>query len=139
MKKIAAFTMLFLAIGIVSMAQCNKKMRWSSSKTEFLTSSGTVESRDEPVTVTTGTDSISVLGSNGRRSLNGKITDYTCTWQDKTNGRISFKSEVVDEEGKLRHATVTIESKDSKVTILLQATEEETIIRLPVDTYEEVN
>ncbi len=138
MKKIAACTMLLLAIGFTSMAQCNKKMKWKALKTEFVRSSGEVDSKDEAVTVTTGQDSISVVAENGEEAMMGKITDYVCNWNDKNSGKINFKSEVTDKQGTIRHATVTIESKDGKVTILLEATEEDTKIRLPVDAYEEV-
>jgi hypothetical protein len=43
-----------------------------------------------------------------------------------------------NKEGKTRHATITIEAVNGKTTILLRAEEEETVIKLNIDTFEEV-
>ncbi len=139
MKKISVLTIAFLAFGFVSKAQCDKKTKWTASKLEMVDTSGDVRTRDGGVTVTTGDGKISVIAENGEEEMNGNVTDYICEWQDKNHGKMSFKSELTDKEGRLRHATVTIESKDGKTIILLEAEEEQTKLRLPVDAFETVN
>lgn len=71
--------------------------------------------------------------------MTGNVTEYVCDWKDEKNGKLSFKSALTDAEGKLRHATITIEETDGKITALLKAEEEPTEIKLTIDSFEEVN
>jgi hypothetical protein len=43
---------------------------------------------------------------------------------------------VTDKSGDVRHATFTIETKDGKTTIMVEAGEEQTKIRLAIDSSE---
>ncbi len=135
MRKISILATGFLLIVFASKAQCDVKTTWMASKTEFIRSTGDVQSKPGVVTVTTDKDSVSIVTADGEEELTGHITDYVCNWKDTSNGSISFKSEVKDKQGEIRHATITIQAKDGKTTILLEAVEEETKIRLPIDNY----
>ena len=141
MKKIALLAVACLALGFSSKAQCDKNIKWKSSKSEFLDTSGNVlNERDEDVEVTTTPSKISIIRHDEQdHTMEGDITNYSCKWTDKQNGKTIFKSALVDsDENKTRHATITIEAVNGKTTILLRAEEEETVIRLTVDSSEEV-
>jgi hypothetical protein len=135
MRKISILAAGFLLMAFASKAQCDVKTTWTASKTEFIKSSGEVQSKPGTVTVTIDKENVSVVTADGEEELTGSVTDYVCDWKDTTNGTISFKSEVKDKQGEIRHATITIQAKDGKTTIMLEATEEETKIRLPIDNY----
>lgn len=127
----------FICIAFASTAQCDTKTTWTASATEFIKPSGEVQQKPGIVTITTDKQNIDVVTADGEE-MKGGITGYTCNWKDSTNGNISFKSELVDKRGDIRHATITIEAKDGKITFLLEAVEEETKIRLSIDKYEPV-
>jgi hypothetical protein len=139
MKKIIVLIAAFTATGLVSKAQCDKNIKWTSSKSEFLDTSGNFQhANDEAVEVTTTPTKITVVrGASGEHIMNGDITDYSCKWKDKQNGKTTFKSVLVEND-KTRHATITIEAINGKTTILLQAEEEPTVIRLNIDSFEEI-
>ena len=138
MRQISVLAAGFLLVCFAATAQCDTKTKWTASTTEFLKSSGDVQSKPGTVTVITGKENFLLSTANGEEEMKGSVTDYTCNWKDSLNGSISFKSDLTDKQGKVRHATISIESKDGKSTILLAAAEEETKIRLPVDSYETV-
>lgn len=135
MRKISMLAAGFLFVGLAANAQCEGKTTWIASKTEFIRSSGETQSKPGTVTITTDKQNFSVVTADGEEELNGPITDYVCNWKDSSNGDISFKSEIRDKQGELRHATVTIQAKDGKTIVTLEATEEQTKIRLPIDNY----
>ncbi len=70
--------------------------------------------------------------------MKGDITNYSCKWKDKQNGKTTFKTVLLDKQGNTRHATITIEAVNGKTTILLEAEEENTKIKLNVDAFEKV-
>ena len=137
MKKVTTLAIIFLLAGVAVKAQCDKKTKWTASKMEMIDTAGNVQSRDGIITVITGDGKILVTAED--EELSGTITDYICKWQDKNNGSMSFKSELTDKQGILRHATITIEAKEGNTVILLDAKEEQTKIRLPVNDYQEIN
>ena len=137
MKKVTTLAIIFLLAGLAGKAQCDKKTKWTASKMEMVDTAGNVQSREGAITVITGDGKIVVTAPD--EELTGSITDYACNWADKNNGKMSFKSELTDKQGTLRHATVTIEAKDGSTTIVLEAKEELTKIRLPINDHQEVN
>lgn len=141
MKKITLLVSVIMATTFTAKAQCDKTIKWTCSKQEFLDTLGNFRNeRDEAVEVITTPKKISVMRHESEdQTLEGDITDYSCNWKDKQNGKITFKSLLVDsKENKTRHATITIEAVNGKTSILLRAEEEETVIKLDVDSYEEV-
>lgn len=138
MRKISALASGLLLVSFAATAQCTGKTQWTASTTEFISPSGDVQSKPGIVTVTTDKENFMLTTANGEEEMKGSITGYTCNWKDSLNGSISFTSELTDKEGRVRHATISIEAKEGKTTILMAATEEETKIRLPVDGYEAV-
>jgi hypothetical protein len=141
MKKITVLVSILIATVLTANAQCDKNIKWTSSKSEFLDTSGNVlNQRDEAVEVTTTPTKISIIRHDEQdHKMEGDITDLICKWQNKQNGKTTFKSALLDaDENKTRHATITIEAVNGKTTILLRAEEEETMIRLNIDSSEEV-
>jgi hypothetical protein len=139
MKKITVLAAAFFVLGLSSKAQCDKNIKWTSSKSEFLDTSGTLQhANDEAVEVMTSPTKVSIMRHGSTEHvMKGDITNYSCNWKDKQNGKTTFKS-VLLEDDKTRHATITIEAVNGKTTILLKADEEPTIIKLNVDSFEEV-
>jgi hypothetical protein len=138
--KTAIFAVVCLALTMTLKAQCNKDIKWTSSKSEFIDTAGNIEqTRDETVELTTGSKKISlILTGEHAASMTGDVSAYSCNWTDKQNGKAVIKSTLVDNEGKTRHATITIEEVSGKTNILLAAEEEPTKIRLSVASFEEV-
>ena len=140
MKKITVLVAACIIFGFASKAQCDQTIKWTSSKSEFLDTSGNLQhANEEAVEVTTSPTKISILRHGTQEDeMKGDITNYSCKWKDKQNGKTTFKSVLLDKKGKIRHATITIEAVNGKTTILLQAEEEQTIIKLNIDAFEEV-
>ena len=96
-------------------------------------------SQNETVEVITTPTRITIVRSAGEQTMQGDITNYSCQWKDKQNGKSIFNCVLLDsKEGRTRHATITIEAVNGKTTILLRAKEEETVIKLNIDSFEEV-
>ncbi len=139
MRKIFAQITVLLVIACTVRAQCNTKTRFNAAKTEFIKQSGDTAVKEDPVVLTEDTLNVDVVIGNGRDELKGTVTNYACNFTDPDNGMISFKSEVTDKSGDVRHATFTINTKDGKTTIIVEAEEEQSKIRLSVDSSEVVN
>lgn len=141
MKKITILIAACMALGLSLKAQCGKNIKWTSSKTQFLDTAGSFQhENDEAVDITTTPSKISIVRhGEEEHHMEGDITDLSCKWTDKQNGKTTFKTLLLDpDENKTRHATITIEAVKGKTTIMLRAEEEATIIKLNVDSFEEV-
>lgn len=140
MKKFTVLMAVCVAFVFTAKAQCDKTIKWTSTKADFLDTAGNfVNTRNETVVVTTTAKNISIVRNAGEQSMEGDITDYACKWKDKQNGKSSFKAVLTDsKENKTRHATITIEAVNGNTVILLRAEEEATIIKLNIDAFEEV-
>lgn len=144
MKKTLLFLTGLLGIIMVSSAQCteNKTSRFSSSKTEYLNESNTVENtRDEKTTIDFKNKDITILisGENDQK-MTGTIKSATCDWSTPYKvGKSVYKATIVDEGGDVKNATITIEGKDNKLTFVVEVEEMPgRKIRLVADKYEEV-
>jgi hypothetical protein len=140
MKKITILVNVFIIIALFTKAQCDKPIKWTATKEDFPDSAGNFQhSQNETAEVTTTPTKVSIVRSAGEQTMQGDITDYSCKWKDKQNGKTTFKSILLDnKENKTRHAIITIEAVNGKTTILLRAEEEETVIQLNIDSFEEV-
>ena len=144
MKKTLLFLTGLLGIIMVSHAQCaeNKTARFSSSKTEYLNESNTVEnSRDEKTTIDFKNKDITILisGENDQK-MTGTIKSASCDWSTPYKvGKSVYKATIVDEGGDVKNATITIEGKDNKLTFVVEVEEMPgKKIRLVADKYEEI-
>jgi hypothetical protein len=138
MRKFFVLAAAFVSIASAVNAQCDSKTKFTASKADFIKSNGDTEIRQQTVVVIADKQHVDVVIAGGEDELKGDVTDYVCSFTDANNSTINFKSEVTDKGGDVRHASFTIETKDGKTTILLEAKEEETRIRLSVDSSEPV-
>jgi hypothetical protein len=142
MKKTIFLATVCFALGIVCKAQCDKNIKWISSKSEFIdTANGNVDkSKNESVELISSPKKVSILVKGEHPdSMTGDVTNYSCDWNDQQNGKIVFKSTLTDNEGEIRHATITIEKTAGKIIAHLKAEEEPTEIRLTIDSFEEAD
>jgi len=142
MKKVLCLATACFVLGVAAKAQqCDKTIKWTTTKSEFIDTSGNVQrTTDETVEVTVNAKKIDIVmqGPQGEESMKGDVSDYACNWKDSKNGKTVLKSTVTDTQGTVRHATVTIESLDGQANILLVAEEEAQSIKLTVASVEEV-
>jgi len=139
-------TLFLTAIGIIATvtvckAQCDKNITWTSSKTEFLDSSGNVtKSKDETASIKTVDKAITVTPPGSADNvMNGTIEQYACNYTaDGKNGKIVIGSQLTSGNGEVVHATITVTTVDGKTTILLVAKEKpDRRIKLYISNYEE--
>lgn len=120
----------------------NAKLRYLSNKTERLDSNKTVkDSRDEKVTVEVTNDAISIEPvNNPAETLTGNVTDVSCLWREAfVNGKTVIQTTLQNTQQQQKKATVTIESLDGQITILVEAAETPCIkTRLQVYRHEEL-
>jgi len=142
MKKVTVLVSVFMFTAIMLKAQCDKAIKWTSLKSEFLDTAGNLQqSREEKVEVTTTPQKISIIihDDSQEKHMEGNVSNYSCNWKNKQNGKMTFNSLLVDtDENKTRHASCTIEALNGKTTLILRAQEEATVIRLNIDSSEEV-
>lgn len=140
MKKLFVLTASFLLIGLISNAQCEGTTKWNCTKMKIVDQSGNViKEKDENVVVQVNNKNINVTPEDEQDQMTGNVTEYDCKWSEPgKKGKTVVKGEVNDASGKTRHATITIEGNDGKVTITLEAPEETTRIVLEVKDYEVV-
>jgi hypothetical protein len=139
MKKLLVITTVLLLAGTVSKAQCDGVTKWNCTKMKIVDASGNVvQEKEDNIVVLVSNKNISVTPSDDSHKMEGPVTEFTCIWKEAgKNGKTTIKSDITDAE-KTRHATVTIEAVDGKITITLEAPEETTKIQLDVKDYETV-
>lgn len=119
MKKAIVMIVALAGIFQVTNAQCAKKVKWTSSHTTFIDSSGNKNrDQDEPVEITITNGQVSILpNQSSDDEMNGPVTDYLCKWTDKKNGSTSFKALVTDTHGDTKHIFASIKGDGDKITI----------------------
>lgn len=141
MKTLLLSLVAVIATFSVCNAQCDKSVTWTSSKTEFLDSTGNVTgSKDETASIKTVNKAIIVTPPGGNDNImNGTIDQYSCNYTaDGKNGKMVIGSELTNGHGEVIHATITVTTVEGKTTILLVAKEKpEKRIKLYISNYEE--
>lgn len=142
MKKLLAVAIVFSA-GIAAHAQCNKTITWTGSKTEYLDVNETVQkTQNAPIAIQTTNSHITVnfTTDDGRSDIiEGEIKNITCNWNDAfKNGKTSFKSVLTKSNGETKEATISIEAKEGKISIIVELENMNGMkMRIPVDSYKE--
>jgi hypothetical protein len=118
MKKLILGFSLLAAGTTISFAQCGKKTIFTSSKTEYLDASGTVERVEtDKIKIEISKNEISVTGD--QPAMRGTIISDTCNWKIPfKEGKTIIKAEITNEEGIKMNVTITIEGKDGKITLI---------------------
>ena len=138
MKNLTLFALLFASLS--GFAQCNTDVSLTSSKTEYLDGSGTLQrSVDESSTIEIIKKQILINPGNNGNIMTGNITSTTCEWPTAyKEGKSVIKADFEDPSGGTRHATMTLEGKDGKVTFTMEIAEmADRLIRVTIDSFKE--
>ncbi|RFS15009.1 hypothetical protein [Emticicia sp. C21] len=137
MKKL--LVLAFVCLGFSGFAQCNLDLVLTSSKTEYLDGSGTIQrSVDENSTIEITKTQMLITPGSGN-TMTGKITSTTCNWTTAfKEGKSVIKADFEDGSGNTMHATMTIEGKGDKVTFTMEIAEmADRVIKVNIDSFKE--
>jgi hypothetical protein len=142
MKKFI-FTLLLLAAGgTVCLAQCDKKVSLSSSRTQHLDANGALKNTDDEKTTVEFNKSditVSISNDNGDHKMTGKVKTATCDWKVPfKDGKTQLDVTLDNGNGESRDFQLTITGKDGKITMMAVSKEEpDDQIKLEADKFEE--
>jgi hypothetical protein len=121
MKTIILFLSLLIAGSTICFAQCDKKVIFTTSKTEHLDPSGAVtRTDDEKAVVEIGKAALTIT-VNDEHKMTGPIKSNDCNWGVPfKSGKTVIKATLTDDSGSDKNVTITIEGKDGKVTLLFE-------------------
>ncbi len=138
MKKQILIVLLLSAAGISSYAQCDKKIVFTSGKTEFLNSNNELQKTKEELT-TVEYDSKEIIITPGDNIMEGTVNSVSCDWKTPfKEGKTVIKATLTSANGKTMNMTITIEGIDGKLTLLGEFDEmADRKIRLTPDKFEE--
>jgi hypothetical protein len=130
--------LLVIACNTIGFAQCNTKTVFVSSTTEYLDSNNVVE-QSVPEKTTIVMDKTTVSITPGDHEMKGAIKENTCNWAvPYKEGKSVVKTALTDESGDVKNATLTIEGKDGKVTLIAEIEEMPgKKIRVTADSFQE--
>jgi hypothetical protein len=134
MKTLILIFSLITLTATVSLAQCDKKVKFSSSKTDHLDSGGNVTRTEQEDAVVRISKAIIAIMVNGESKGSYTITSTTCDWKVPfKEGKTSIRAS--NDE---RTILLTIEGKAGKVTahFVVEGNEDDAI-RVTLDKYEE--
>lgn len=138
MKKYILITALLLG-SMASFAQCDKTSVLTSSKTEYLDASMTLQNtEEEKSTVEISKTAVIITPGNGDHKMTITITSQECNWKTAyKEGKSIIKGTMAEPDGGTIHnVTITIESKEGKLTLLAELEDmPDRKIRVPVDTF----
>jgi hypothetical protein len=142
MKSTLLALFLLVAGSTVSLAQCDKKVSLSSSKTQHLDASGALqETVDEQTTIELSKSDIVVVTDNGNQKMTGAVKINTCDWKVPfKDGKTILNTTLNNDNGDSKDFTLTIEGKDGKITLLAESPSmPDRKIRLDIEKFEEKN
>lgn len=138
MKRFLVTALIVAIITTAAEGQCQKKVTWTSEKTEFLDASGKVQDvKTQPTKIETTLSHIKVTTEDD--VFEGDIKALTCQWKESfKNGRTSFTSLMAKSNGESRNVSITIEGKDGKIDIIVEVEKMDgKMMRMLVDNYTE--
>jgi hypothetical protein len=137
MKKFILGFSLLLAGGISSFAQCGKKIVFTSSKTEYLDTTGALQNAEDEKTVIES-DGKTITITPGDHQMTGTIKSDSCNWKIPYKEGKSVIRAVITDNGEEKKVVLTIEGKNGKVTLLAEVEGMmDRKIRVTADTFEE--
>ena len=120
MKKIILGLCLILAVGTMGFAQCGQKLVFTSSKTVYLDSIGTVQRNvDEQSIIELSPTNLSITPGNDP-VMTGVVQSENCNWTVPfKEGKSIYKVLLYPPGGgDSMNLTITIEGKEGKITFL---------------------
>jgi hypothetical protein len=144
MRSIFMTCLLLVAGSTIAMAQCDKKVSLTSSKTQHWDDHGTLKHTDDEKVVVEFTKSdmtVSIDHDGNQQQLTGKVKSDTCDWKIPfKDGRSRFHVTLNNDNGESRDYTMTITGKDGKLSFTAESKDEpDDIIKLDIDKFEEKN
>jgi hypothetical protein len=139
MKKIFFAGMFLVVATITGFAQCGKKIVITSSQTEYLDATGTLQKTEEEKSIVEiSKPGITITPGDEQRKMTGTIKSDTCNWKVPfKEGKTVIKA-LFMRENETMNATITIEGKDGKVSLLFEIEERpDRKIRIVADKFEE--
>lgn len=141
MKKLFLSGLLLIAGIATTLAQCDKKVVVTSSKTQHLAADSTVSRTDDEsdtVEFDKTTLNVTINGANGLRKMKGTVTSYTCDWSSPfKEGKTVLKASLTNDQGETRGLTIIVTGKGGKIGFLADVEGEEEKVRLIVDKFGE--
>jgi hypothetical protein len=141
MQNIILAIALVLMTSVASVAQCDKKVKWQATKAELLDESGqVVDNKTGTITVTADSKTVTIeIAENENDKLEGTVNETTCNWKEAyKNGKSTLKTTMMDRSGGTSPATLTIEGKDGKLTIIVELEKMNgKKVRINIEKYEE--
>src|SRR5690349_6629952 len=121
MKKIICALCMLLAGSMAARAQCNKNVKLTSSKTEYLDSAMNLQkSEEEKIVIELTGKEIMIAPGNASHIMNGAVQSATCNWTvpfKEGKWVINAKMNAGNEE---KDATITIQGKSGQVALLFE-------------------
>lgn len=130
---------LLLAATHIAYSQCDKKVLFTSSKTEHLGADSSVQRSDDENTIIEFDRSTITVAPGENPKMTGKVNSITCNWTTPYKvGRTQMKATLTNPQGESKDVTITIEGKAGKIVFLAVLDDEpEKKIRLVADKFEE--
>jgi len=141
MKKIIPLLCIGCAFTAAAIAQCDKKVLYTSSKEEWLNSKDEVQKTDQDkVTVEISKTSV-VINHNDdpNDEMKGDVKAIDCNWTELYKiGKTTIQAQLTEGNNDVHDASLTIEGKDGVMFILIELKDHpDTKIKAYVDKYEE--
>jgi hypothetical protein len=131
MKKMLSLVLL-IAASVTCSAQCDKKLLFSSSKTDHMENGSLLFTKEETVVLQVDRSSISLTIDGEQKGLMA-ITSQTCSWPVPfKEGKSTFNVSMGDDTYSL-----AIEGKDGKIYLTAQKDGVGNPMRMLADTFEE--
>ena len=140
MKKIILPALLVMFSCGAAIAQCDKKFVLTSSKTDYLDSSGTIQrSEDEVSTIELNDSVLTIVPGNAERTMSGPVKLNECNWKvPYKEGKTVVKASLSNQNGEPRDILITIEGKDGVITLLaILNNDQNRRVKLKADSFQE--
>ena len=132
------FSLLLITSG-AAVAQCGKTVILTSALTEYLDAGYTVQRTvDENSSISIDSSQL-IITPGDQNKMVGAITSSTCNWkQPFKEGKSVIKATFTRDGQQKMNATITIEGKDGKVTLLMDMEQmPDRKIRITANKFEE--
>jgi hypothetical protein len=130
---------IWLFLTSTSIAQCDKNLVLTSSKTEYLNAAGAVQRTvEEDCEIRVSKKEVTISPS-GHDKMIGSVISAICEWTEPfKEGKTIVEASFKDDNGAESAATITIEGKGGKVTCTMKEREKpDRIIRVMIHKFEE--
>jgi hypothetical protein len=139
-KMLLSFAALLLA-ATATIAQCDKKVTYTSDKQEMISPEGDViNNKTDVLTIDFTKESITINVGDKAGAMTATIQETTCQWKEiYKEGKAVYKVEFQKpESGETTTGSMTVEAKEGKLQILVEmARLDGKKVRVLVNKYEE--